>query len=473
MHRWIRWAALGLACALAKGTSAQGEACPDTARTVLLTLAKDSTAADSFRTVTRALTACGCATRHGLDIDSTCIALRKALPYWSARADSLPGDTAWAFFQALGDWELAQGHYGAGLQAFQAALLRLPEDAATDQRLMRVLAGREAGFVGLHRYDSAYAVRSRIMAVHDRLGEQRMQQALDSLGGRFRDRMAATEDSLSTVRKQALMDQRHADRRAQWLLYAAIGASILALLFLLLFLFRKKKPARIVTVQAPPAKANAGTPDPPSTAPAPLLAPTASAAPVTAGNRISAGIFSAEEFTDDLERLTRMIREGRQVDALAWAQAMGKLGRTMLDRPAQSTVADELTLVRHYLKVEAMRWEDTHFEVTADRALTDANTRIPSLSVLPFVQAAMRLGASRASGDRLLIVHFQPGAPGTECVISANGPAWAAQAAEADAADNAVKELQEARRRFERWGTCTISDLPDGSGTRVLLAFRG
>ncbi|HEX2617004.1 MAG TPA: hypothetical protein VHL57_05630, partial [Flavobacteriales bacterium] len=241
-------------------------------------------------------------------------------------------------------------------------------------------------------------------------------------------------------------------------------------LFLALFLFRAKKPARIVTVQAPSAAPLVPPAAPPPPAPVKVApAPTPAAG---TGNRISAGIFSAEEFTADLERLSLMIREGRQVDALGWAQAMGKLGRTLMERPEHGTVADELAVVRHYLKVEAMRWPDTHFEVTADRALTDANAKIPSLSVLPFVQAAMRLGASRANGERLLIVHFQGDATGTACIISTNGPAWAAEAAATNAEDHALKDLREARQRFERRGTCTITDLPEGDGTRILLQFR-
>lgn len=485
-------AAAGL---FATASQAQGPGCMDSARVALVHLQQDTTAADSLRSVVRAIDACACGARNAAAPDSSCEALHKTLDRWNTFAEQLPG--AATLYRAQGDWELADGHAAKALDAFAQALAHVPPGKDGWAFHLHVQEGRAAAFAALHRMDSAYAVVQGIAALRDSVREEAQQARLDSLQQRMTAQEAATQDSLRTLRKQALMNERHADKLFTATAGLAAGLGALMVLFLVLYLVqRRKKRSRKVVIampdsvagqharqvartppvkDTPPAAAN-GTQAASATSEAPATSGPVASGPAAPANRISAGIFSAEEFTGDLERVTMMIREGRSVDAMAWAQAAGKLARTLMDRPERSAIADEIAVVRQYLKVEAMRWENTHFEVTADRALTDAKVEVPSLAVLPFVQAAMRLGASRAEGEHLLIVHFQQVDGVLECIISANGPAWAGQAEAADSTDAAVRDLRSAGQRFAHIGHCAILDMheSDGriTGTRVGLTFR-
>ncbi len=122
-----------------------------------------------------------------------------------------------------------------------------------------------------------------------------------------------------------------------------------------------------------------------------------------------------------LNSAARMTQAGKQVEALAYLQGFARLLRMVLDHSVDDhvTVADEMDFLRQYLKLEAVRLDGFHYEVTVDQGLVDAE--VPALLVQPFVENAVLHGLAGKPGEKLLTVRFMGTPENIRCMIEDNG----------------------------------------------------
>ncbi len=187
-----------------------------------------------------------------------------------------------------------------------------------------------------------------------------------------------------------------------------------------------------------------------------------------------------------LNSAARMTQAGRQVEALAYLQGFARLLRMVLDQSVNDRVRvqEELDFLRQYLKLEAQRLEGLVYDVTADNALLDEGSELPTLIVQPFVENAVWHGLANKQGERSIHVHFAATDRGIVCTIADNGVGreQAAMAgAERERGHRSLglqltnERLKLLSRRLADSGAITVEDLrhTDGApaGTRVTITL--
>ena len=215
-------------------------------------------------------------------------------------------------------------------------------------------------------------------------------------------------DSMSAAHRTTLEQREEAHQRAsaaqhRWLLTAGIGGAVLLLITLVL-LVRRRQPGTY-------------TPPPAATPLAAVEAPVAVSVkdPPTAGHQQLRYLLDPAVVQDRLQHAVTLLKEGRQIEALAQLQGTGKMMHyAAAGAPdARVRLEDELTFLRQCVKVLAVGRSDLTFEGTADASALDGERTLPLMAVWPFVQCLVD-GAAPA---RQLSVRFSGSATSTTCTI--------------------------------------------------------
>ena len=166
-----------------------------------------------------------------------------------------------------------------------------------------------------------------------------------------------------------------------------------------------------------------------------------------------------------------MVKEGRNLEALAYLQGLSKLMRMVLEHSVNDriSVEEEMAFLRLYMKLESLRLPGLQFEVDADRELLDEEADLPALLVQPFVENALWHGLAAKEGPRQLSIRFSAAGNGLRCVVRDNGVGRNGHGGKHDGHRSLGTELTNERlqlltHRLQQKGRFTIHDLKDGSG---------
>ena len=166
-----------------------------------------------------------------------------------------------------------------------------------------------------------------------------------------------------------------------------------------------------------------------------------------------------------------MVKEGRNVEALAYLQGLSKLMRMVLEHSVNDriTVEEEMAFLRLYVKLEALRMPGLQCEVDADRELLDDEAELPALLVQPFVENALWHGLAAKEGPRQLSIRFSATDKGMRCTVRDNGLGRNGHGSSHDGHRSLGTELTNERlqlltHRLQQKGRFVINDLKDAAG---------
>jgi tetratricopeptide (TPR) repeat protein/anti-sigma regulatory factor (Ser/Thr protein kinase) len=166
-----------------------------------------------------------------------------------------------------------------------------------------------------------------------------------------------------------------------------------------------------------------------------------------------------------------MVKEGRNVEALAYLQGLSKLMRMVLEHSVNDriTVEEEMAFLRLYVKLESLRIPGLQCEVDADRELLDDEAELPALLVQPFVENALWHGLAGKEGPRQLSIRFSGTEKGIRCTVRDNGLGRKDHGTRPDGQRSLGTELTNERlqlltHRLQQKGSFVINDLKDASG---------
>ena len=179
-----------------------------------------------------------------------------------------------------------------------------------------------------------------------------------------------------------------------------------------------------------------------------------------------------------------MVKEERNVEALAYLQGLSKLMRLVLEHSVNDriSVEEEIAFLRLYLKLESLRLDDLIYEVDADRELLDEEAEMPALLIQPFVENALWHGLAAKEGVRDLTVRFSATATGLRCTVRDNGVGRNSDHSDPETHRSLGTELINERlqlltHRLRQKGSFTIHDLKDAlgnpAGTEVVIEVEG
>ena len=166
-----------------------------------------------------------------------------------------------------------------------------------------------------------------------------------------------------------------------------------------------------------------------------------------------------------------MMKAGQTVEALAYLQGFARLLRMMLEHSVSDciTVEEEADFLRQYIKLEALRVTDLHYEVNVDPVLIKNEADIPALLVQPFVENALWHGLAQKSGVRELVIDFKQSGTQLHCTITDNGIGRNGTKATGDDHHSLGTELINERlqlltHRLDQRGSYVIEDLTNVTG---------
>jgi LytS/YehU family sensor histidine kinase len=166
-----------------------------------------------------------------------------------------------------------------------------------------------------------------------------------------------------------------------------------------------------------------------------------------------------------------MVKEGRNLEALAYLQGLSKLMRMVLEHSVSDRIGieDEMAFLRLYVKLESLRLPGLQFEVDADRELLDDEAELPALLVQPFVENALWHGLATKEGPRQLSIRFSATEKGLSCVVRDNGTGRNGHGNKQDGHRSLGTELTNERlqlltHRLQQKGRFTINDIKDEAG---------
>ncbi len=179
-----------------------------------------------------------------------------------------------------------------------------------------------------------------------------------------------------------------------------------------------------------------------------------------------------------------MVKEGRNVEALAYLQGLSKLMRMVLEHSVSDriTVEEEMAFLRLYLKLESLRIDGLTYTVDADPVLLEEDAELPALLVQPFVENALWHGLAGKDGARELTVHLKATAKGIRCTVTDNGIGRWHHGIKADGHRSLGTELTNERlqlltHRLQQKGSFSILDRKDAGGkaigTEVVIELEG
>ena len=169
-----------------------------------------------------------------------------------------------------------------------------------------------------------------------------------------------------------------------------------------------------------------------------------------------------------------MMKAGQTVEALAYLQGFARLLRMMLEHSVRDriTLEEEADFLRQYLKLEALRVTDLHYEVNVDPVLINDETEIPALLVQPFVENALWHGLVQKPGERKLVIDFKQTDKYLNCTVTDNGVGRNGKVMDSNDHHSLGTELINERlqlltHRLDQRGSYVIEDLKDASGSAI------
>ncbi len=185
-----------------------------------------------------------------------------------------------------------------------------------------------------------------------------------------------------------------------------------------------------------------------------------------------------------LNSIQQMTLSGKTDGAALYLSKFSKLLRLVLTYSDRDWISlrEELEVLRLYLDLEALRFDDTfEYAVVCEEGLDEDEYRVPTLLIQPFVENAIWHGLLHREGRRVLRVRFES-SPEEDliCTIEDNGIGREAARAFAKSASHTGKGLSVSLERLntlnqshQQNNVLEIIDLyaPDGSsaGTRVRI----
>jgi tetratricopeptide (TPR) repeat protein len=184
---------------------------------------------------------------------------------------------------------------------------------------------------------------------------------------------------------------------------------------------------------------------------------------------------------NSLNAIHNLVRKGDGTAAGAYLDGFSRLLRMVLDHSVKDRIPleEEVAFLRHYLALEAMRFEDgLAHSVEADPALlADGDHLVPALIVQPFVENAVWHGLASKPRDRRLHVLFTVRNERIVCVVEDNGVGRRAAPKHEHPDGSASLGVQLTNERLQLLayklgdgGRVTFTDLTEGdtpTGTRV------
>lgn len=384
---------------------------------------------------------------------------KKALPYYQralAHYDTLQSDADKAYIlQRMGLAYQGMKRFADSEASFNEGLTMATNSGSTELVMDLHLSLAELA-VQQGKSDVAIGHYQRHMALKDSLRSEASEQELMRLRASFETEQAEQENALLKT-ENALSRANEAKMKARWTAAAAISVGLVLLLALLYRNYRLRgKHTRAVE---------------------------------RFNTELQAQRDQVQHMNDLLElKILRsqlnphfihncqnsavaMVKEGRNVEALAYLQGLSKLMRMVLEHSVNDriTVEEEMAFLRLYVKLESLRLPGLQCEVDADRELLDDEAELPALLVQPFVENALWHGLAAKEGPRQLSIRFSATDKGLRCVVRDNGVGRNGPGSKPDGHRSLGTELTNERlqlltHRLQQKGSFTIHDLKDGSG---------
>lgn len=410
---------------------------------------------------------------------------KKALPYYQralAHYDTLQSDADKAYIlQRMGLAYQGMKRLSDAEESFSEGLTMATKSGSTELVMDLHLSLAELA-VQQGMSDVAIGHYQRHMALKDSLRSEASEQELMRLRASFETEQAEQENALLKT-ENALSRANEAKMKARWTAAAAISLGLVLLLALLYRNYRLRgKHTRTVE---------------------------------RFNTELQAQRDQVQHMNDLLElKILRsqlnphfihncqnsavaMVKEGRNVEALAYLQGLSKLMRMVLEHSVNDriTVEEEMAFLRLYVKLEALRLPGLQCEVDADRELLDDEAELPALLVQPFVENALWHGLAAKEGQRQLSIRFSATEKGLRCIVRDNGlgrrsstnpstplPSTPLREGAAEGHRSLGTELTNERlqlltHRLQQKGSFTIHDLKDDAGnpagTEVVIELEG
>lgn len=397
---------------------------------------------------------------------------KKALPYYQralAHYDTLhsAADKAYILqrigmaYAGLKKYSEAEASYTEGMSlADQSGSTELVMDLHLSLAELAVKQGRSDVAIGHYQ---------RHMALKDSLLSEASEQELMRLRATFETEQAEQENALLKT-ENALSRANEARLKARWTAAAAISVGLVLLLALL---YRNYRQRGLHTKEVERFNAE-------------LQAQRDQVQHMN--DLLELKILRSQlnpHFIHNCQNsAVAMVKEGRNVEALAYLQGLSKLMRMVLEHSVNDriTVEEEMAFLRLYVKLEALRLPGLQFEVDADRELLDDEAELPALLVQPFVENALWHGLAAKEGPRQLSIRFSATDRGLRCIVRDNGVGRNGNGSKPDGHRSLGTELTNERlqlltHRLQQKGRFTIHDLKDGSGnpagTEVVIELEG
>lgn len=397
---------------------------------------------------------------------------KKALPYYQralAHYDTLhsAADKAYILqrigmaYAGLKKYSEAEASYTEGMSlADQSGSTELVMDLHLSLAELAVKQGRSDVAIGHYQ---------RHMALKDSLRSEASEQELMRLRATFETEQAEQENALLKT-ENALSRANEARLKARWTAAAAISVGLVLLLALL---YRNYRQRGLHTKEVERFNAE-------------LQAQRDQVQHMN--DLLELKILRSQlnpHFIHNCQNsAVAMVKEGRNVEALAYLQGLSKLMRMVLEHSVNDriTVEEEMAFLRLYVKLEALRLPGLQFEVDADRELLDDEAELPALLVQPFVENALWHGLAAKEGPRQLSIRFSATDRGLRCIVRDNGVGRNGNGSKPDGHRSLGTELTNERlqlltHRLQQKGRFTIHDLKDGSGnsagTEVVIELEG
>jgi hypothetical protein len=357
-----------------------------------------------------------------------------------------------ALLRGMADTQRAQGHAGPATELYAEVLSiaksmgqrsQLPE---LHQLLAELAVQRSEPIEATYHYHQRNALLdSARSAAHDQ-ERAAWRQVLDSMAYAHR----ASLERLDTAHRHAY------STRSRWLLAASIGAAILLLVSMIL-LFRLGRPGSTTAraVSSAPGKAHASEPA------------SKQRRPATDEQHIRRQIDPALVL-DRLKLGLTLIREGRQIEALALLQGIARMmqyaggdglhGNVRLD--------DELAFLRQGVKVMTAGRSDITFAATAEATVLDGKRTLPAMAIWPFLQNLIEAPAGSTSEPSRLSIRFSGSDPTTTCTIRCEHPPMP-PAPSRTASPFVLAQQRIIRDQLGEAFTCTTLELSNARGEAI------
>jgi hypothetical protein len=126
-----------------------------------------------------------------------------------------------------------------------------------------------------------------------------------------------------------------------------------------------------------------------------------------------------------LNSIQQMIMTGNEEKATLYLSKFSKLLRMVLTHSDREvvTLKEEIEMLKLYIELEALRFEDTFtYSIDIEKGIDLNDNKVPTLLIQPFVENAIWHGLLHKEGIRSLKIHFSDNqSESLQCVVEDNG----------------------------------------------------